>query len=180
MGSTPPPFEKDEILAAQRDRAAFAPLYERYADVVYGYCLHRLNNPDVAADVTSQVFLKALANIDRFSGYSFRSWLFTIARNAVIDRYRTRKSTDPLEFDLQSPETGPEEIALQSETRMELRNALAHLTDQQQDVVNLRLAGLTGREIADATGLTLGAVKATQARAFAALRQLMQKESQHV
>lgn len=181
-----PRHEQAEIRAAQRDRSAFAPLYERYADAMYGYCLRRLSDPEQAADTTAEVFTKAMATIGKFRGNSFRSWLFTIARNAVIDRYRARKLVEELPEVLVSPQPGPEEIAIRRETNLELRTALTHLTEQQQDVITLRLAGLSGKEIAAAMNITHGAVKATQMRAFARLRELMtphmqlQKEVDHV
>lgn len=175
-----PRFEQAAVRAAQKDRAAFAPLYERYADPVYRYCLNRLSDPEVAADTTADVFTKAVATIAAFRGESFRSWLFTIARNAVIDRYRARKPVADMPETLVSSQQGPEEIAMRRETQMELRAALTHLTDQQQDVITLRLAGLTGKEIASAMDMTHGAVKATQARAFARLRELMTQQEEGV
>lgn len=165
--------EDAEIRAAQRDALSFTPLYERYADAVFGYCLRRLGDVDIAADTTSDVFMRALDNIGRYHGSSFRSWLFAIARNAVIDRYRNRKPAAPWPEFVASSQPGPERIALQRETDSELRRALTQLSDQQQEVVNLRLAGLTGNEIASAMNMSLGAVKATQSRAFARLRELM-------
>lgn len=185
MTSTPRQ-EQAEVQAAQRDRTAFAPLYERYADAVYGYCLRRLSDPDQAADTTAEVFTKAMSTIGKFRGNSFRSWLFTIARNAVIDRYRARKPLGELPATLVSPQPGPEDIAIRRETNLELRTALTHLTEQQQDVITLRLAGLSGKEIAAAMDMSHGAVKATQVRAFARLRELMtphmelQREEDHV
>lgn len=165
--------EREEVRAAQRNRAAFEPLYERYVNAVYGYCLRRLGDVDVAADTTSDVFMRALNNIGRFHGESFRSWLFAIARNAVIDRYRTSRPVAELSDYVPADSPGPEATALQRETGSALHAALQHLTDQQCEVVSLRLAGLTGKEIASAMGTTHGAVKATQARAFVRLRELM-------
>lgn len=168
-----PRQEQAEIAAAKQNRQAFAPLYQRYADAVYGYCLRRLNDPEQAADVTAEVFTRAMTTIGKFRGSSFRSWIFAIAHNAVIDRYRTRKPVSELSEMLASDQLGPEDLAIRRETALELRSALMHLTDQQQDVVALRLAGLTGKEIAAAMNTTHGAVKATQIRAFARLRELM-------
>ena len=174
-----PRLDHADVKAAQRDRSAFAPLYHRYADAVYGYCLRRLNDPELAADVTAEVFTRALTTIGTFHGDSFRSWIFTIARNAVIDRYRTRKPVEPLPESIVSPHLGPEELTIRQETRLELYAALSHLTEQQQDVITLRLAGLTGKEIATAMNLSLGAVKATQVRAFGRLRVVMNPRKEH-
>lgn len=165
--------EQEEVRAAQRNRTAFAPLYERYVDAVYGYCLRRLGDPDVAADTTSDIFVRALNSIGVFHGDSFRSWLFAIARNAVIDRYRSAKPVVELADHVATASPSPEAAVLQRETGTALYAALQQLTDQQREVVSLRLAGLTGKEIAGATGMTHGAVKATQARAFVRLRELM-------
>src|SRR5699024_10200533 len=85
--------EQDEITRAKRNPAEFAPLYERYVDAVYTYCLRRIGAPDHAADLTSRIFTRALGAIPRFregSG-SFRSWLFAIAHNTVVDAYRTSR-----------------------------------------------------------------------------------------
>lgn len=168
-----PRLDSADVRAAQQNRAGFAPLYQRYADAVYGYCLRRLNDPELAADTTADVFTRAITTIGSFRGDSFRSWLFTIARNAVIDHYRARKRVDALPDSLVSEQRSPEEIVMQRETRGELQAALTHLTEQQQDVITLRLAGLTGKEIAAAMNMSLGAVKATQVRAFVRLRELM-------
>jgi len=90
--------------AAQADPRAFAPLYERYVDRVYRYCLRRLGDEDEAADATSLIFTRALAALPRCqpssdAGGSFRAWLFTIAHRVVVDVYRGagRAPTAPLD-----------------------------------------------------------------------------------
>ena len=85
--------EHDEIARAKRNPTAFGPLYERYVDAVYTYCARRVDDPEHAADLTATIFTRALAALPRYreDGGSFRSWLFSIAHNAVIDSYRTRR-----------------------------------------------------------------------------------------
>lgn len=78
------------------------------------------------------------------------------------------------------PEDGaptPEEIVLAHERRYSVRRLLDHLSPLQREVVELRLAGLTGIEVADALGRNHGAVKAIQFRAIARLRDLLGVES---
>src|SRR4051794_25731491 len=75
------------VAAAQRDRTAFAPLYQRYVDPIHRYCLRRLGSIEAAEDATAQIFTKALAALPAYreQGISFRSWLFTIAHNILVD-----------------------------------------------------------------------------------------------
>lgn len=172
--------ESAEIARARRDPAAFAPLYERYVDDVYGYCLRRISHPERAADLTAQIFTRALGALPRYSdkGGTFRSWLFSIARNLMIDTWRAQRETASLdERDrlhlLADTSSGPEHLALQADLRRAFRAALGELTEGQREVVELRLAGLTGPEIAAALGMKLAAVKSTQFRAYTRLRELL-------
>ncbi len=161
--------EADEVARARQDPAAFAPLYERYVDAVYGYCRRRVSDPDRAADLTAQIFTRALAAMPGYvdRGDTFRSWLFAIAHNLVVDSYRTRREVVSIEGTtlgdhLRDREPGPEEHALWTDLREALRG--------QRAVVELRLAGLTGPEIARVLGMQLAAVKSIQFRAYARLR----------
>jgi RNA polymerase sigma factor (sigma-70 family) len=167
----------DLVAAAQRDRAAFAPLYARYARPIYRYCYRRLGDHEAAEDATSQTFVKALAGLGRFrEGIgSFRSWLFTIADRVVTDLYRRRKPQVGIDaaLDLESADPGPEESAMAAETRLTIQAMLERLTPDQARIVALRLAGLTGPEIAAVVGREHQAVKSLQFRAFARLRRLL-------
>lgn len=170
-----PSDEGDLVVAAQRDRRAFAPLYARYSLPIYRYCYRRLGNHEAAEDATSHIFIKALDALDRFRGDTFRAWLFTIADRVVIDLYRRqRPQTGIDEADsLASTEFGPEEMSVAVESRLSLQEALALLTPDQQQVIALRLAGLTGREVATVMNRGHEAVKGLQFRAYARLRQLL-------
>jgi len=174
------------VRRAQDDIQAFAPLYERYAPVVYHYCVRRLTNPEAAADATSAVFVKAIAALPTFrpdprrEGSTFRSWLFAIAHNVVVDAHRRHRPQRSLDTDIAahgdryvSPATGPEEHAIELDATRTLNNALRHLPERQRRVVELRLAGLSGAEIASALDMTESAVKSAQYRAYGTLRTIL-------
>lgn len=178
------PRERQEIARAKLDPAAFAPLYERYVDAIFGYCYRRTSDREHAADLTSQIFVKALAALDRFdpqAGTStFRSWLFSIAHNHVVDAHRLRREHVSLDDDARPHRVAdtsptPEDHAIANERRRELARAMARLTDGQRQIVELRLAGLTGPEIAAVLGMQISAVKSSQFRAYTRLRELLRQ-----
>jgi RNA polymerase sigma-70 factor (ECF subfamily) len=163
-----------QVALAKTDPRAFAPLYARYFDPVYRYCYRRLGHPEAAADATAQVFAKVLAALPRYreDAPSFRSWLFAIAHNVITDDLRARRPVAPLDAAAHVAASGPspEELVLSGETDGMVRALLLRLPPDQRQVLELRLAGLTGPEIAAALGRSHGAVKIAQVRAFARLR----------
>src|SRR5688572_27352568 len=160
------------LAAAKADRRAFGLLYARYVGNVYRFCDRRLGDPAAAEDATSQVFLRALAALSTCRDDRFAPWLFAIARNVVADTFRRGRPVAPLAVagEVVDPAVGPEEAALIADDRRSLHALLIHLTPDQRRVVELRLAGLTGPEIAEALGLSHAAVKVHQFRAVARLR----------
>jgi RNA polymerase sigma-70 factor (ECF subfamily) len=167
------------VARARADRQAFAPLYARYLDPVYRYCFRRLGSRESAEDATSQVFFNALNWLDSYRNErSFGAWLFAIARNVVADVHRRRRPTEPLEAAPQpvDPDPLPEEAALVAEASRSVRTLLTQLPADQRSVVELRLAGLTGPEIARALDRSLGSVKMLQLRAVSRLRTLVRPE----
>lgn len=167
--------ETDAVLVAhaQDDRQAFAALYDRYFDALYRYCYVRLGSRDRAEDATQQVFVRAMEAVDRYrEAGRFRSWLFTIAHNVVATELtaRPRGAPDAEMVGMIDPAAGPEANALAAVERLTLRAALAHLPPDQRRAIELRLAGLTGREIARELGRSHEAVKMLQQRALARLR----------
>ena len=173
------PEEAELVALAQRNPTAFAPLYDRYFTLVFRYCYRRLGHPEDAADATAIVFSQALAALSRYRRASFRSWLFAIAHNVVVDFHRVRgrhpesplAAADHLSDD--SREGSPELSALAADSRRTLIAALSHLSEDQRRIVEYRLAGLTTPEIADLLDRSVGAVKITQHRAYARLRLLL-------
>lgn len=166
----------DDMLAAaaRADHGAYSVLYQRYLDPVFRYCFVRLQSRDAAEDVTSEVFLKALAGIHTYRGGNFSAWLFRIAHNEVIRSYRRRANrllgdAGDLVDGAPSPETHVEQQA----DRAQLMLALAQLSEEQRTVVELRLAGWAGGQIAAATGKSPAAVKMLRYRAIIRLRTIL-------
>lgn len=94
--SEPRPAAGDDAELVQRaqggDREAFVALYRRHVDAVYGYALRQLGDVQDAEDVTSETFLKVVAGLSSFDQRaSFRTWLFTIVRNQLRDRWRAER-----------------------------------------------------------------------------------------
>ena len=178
--SDPPDIDQgadsDRLTAmrARRNPAAFAPLYERYVNDIYRYCVMRLGSREAAEDATSATFFRALDRLDQFRGGSFRAWLFTIAHRATVDAIRSRRPVSPLEQAEIVPWTGPtpEDAALAGDEQRWLLGLLDRLPPPQRQVVTLRLAGLNDREIADVLGERHTAIRTRQSRALARLREL--------
>lgn len=178
--------DRDVALVARvkRDRRAFAALYDRYLDPIYRYCYRRLGIREAAEDATSLIFTKAIDAIDGCRDGAFRSWLFAIAHNVVADTYRSARPVETLDAaaHLCDPSPSPDELAIRDEEERQVLTLLLCLSPEQRDVVELRLAGLTGPEIAAALGKRPNAVRIAQFRAYSRLRMLIgeaTEESNH-
>ena len=167
------------VVRAKADPKAFGALYDRYAVPVYRYCHARLGDREAAEDATSQVFTSALAALPRYRERgTFAAWLFTIAHNAVADAQRRQGRLVPTTIpDQVDRAPTPEEHALAAEERRTLAALLAQLPPDQRRALELRLAGLTGVEIAEVLGRSHRAVKMLQFRAVAKLRLLLGVEA---
>jgi RNA polymerase sigma-70 factor (ECF subfamily) len=186
--ATPPADEPggswDLVHAAQDgDRSAFAALYDRYVDVVFRYVLFRVGDRELAEDVTSETFLRALRRIESVSyqGRDVGAWFVTIARNLVLDhvkssRFRLEVATAEVD-DSRPAESGPEQQVLSNVTRTALLQCVGQLGDDQRECIVLRfLQGLSVAETAKVMARNEGAVKALQHRAVRRLAQLLPPE----
>ncbi len=167
------PAQADERLlveAAQKDPARFAELYELHFHRVYLFVAHRVGDRDVAEDLTSDVFHKALANLKQFEwrGAPFGAWLLRIAANAVTDR--GKRSGRELSF-ADPPEIGCEPDLGEVEDAARLFRLVDELPQDQGQVIRMRFAAQKSiREIAEKLGRSEGAVKQLQFRALENLR----------
>ena len=175
--------ERQLVLQAQDGNSeAFGQLYDAYMERIYRFVYFRVEDQQTAEDITSQVFLKAWSNLDRFqfSRTPYLAWLYTIAHNAVIDHYRTRKVTTALDdVQLSQPdhsELVEHEIDLTVEMKS-VKTALQALTDDQQKVLTLKfIEGMSNNEIARHLGKREGAIRALQMRGLQALAKQLEEK----
>jgi RNA polymerase sigma factor (sigma-70 family) len=116
-----------------------------------------------------------LTRLQAYRRGSFRAELFTITHHADVDALRARDHLDAYREmgDLPEPTPSPEDEALATEAVGTLREVLVRLSPDQRHVVDIHLAGLRGREIAEVVGLRHDAVRAIQSRAVARLRAIL-------
>ncbi|MGA7988038.1 MAG: RNA polymerase sigma factor [Candidatus Dormiibacterota bacterium] len=165
--------ERLEILAAQRDRTAFATLYERYVDQIHAYVYTLTHDVEQADDVTAATFTRAMEELPRFQwrGVPYSAWLYRVAGN-LVSRDRRRPGWIELEPRmLRDTGADPSEFAEVNDRAEEVRSAVAALPHDQRQAILLRFGGdLRNREIAEVMGRSEGAVKLLTFRALTALR----------
>jgi len=165
--------------AVQRDRAAFTALYDKYVDRIYRYVYYRVSNQSEAEDITQEVFIRAWKAINKYKrrGAPFVAWLLAIAHNLVVDYYKTRKESIPLDESRAvggSDETNPEAMTEASLNRSYIRNAVSKLKGDKQKVILMRfIEGFSYGEIAQLLNKSEGAVRVIQHRALGDLRRML-------
>lgn len=164
--------------AVKRDSVAFGCLYEAYLERIYRYVYYRVGSTAEAEDLTEQVFLKAWEAIGRYEsrGTPFTAWLYRLAHNLVVDHYRSRRPTTPIdevdESELDAVDVVEAvEDSLQAE---EVREAIACLNAEHQQLIVLRFVeGLSHAEVARIIGKSEGAARVIQYRALQALARVL-------
>jgi RNA polymerase sigma-70 factor (ECF subfamily) len=155
----------------------FADQYQEYLPRVLNYVRLRVPDEDTAQELTAQTFERALSRLHTLRDRgAFGGWLFRIARTIVAGYYRRRRPLLPLESaaDCPAPEPSAEGQVVQSQEVAALRDALALLSNREQEIIRLRfVAGLTNRAIAKSMGLREGNVAVILFRALRKLRQTL-------
>ncbi len=165
---------------AARERAAFEELYGRYARSVLGLALQRLGDRGRAEDSVQDVFAavwRSAASYDRKRGPG-GAWLYTIARNAIVDAQRRRPAptvADPPE--LVSTDPAPDDQAEAAWNAWRVHRALETLSDNERAVIDLAyFSGLSQSEIAAFLNLPLGTVKTRTRSGLAHLADILEEE----
>jgi RNA polymerase sigma-70 factor, ECF subfamily len=169
------------VRLAQASPAAFEPLYLRYRDRILAYCYRRLGHLHEAEDASSAVFVAALRGLAQFDDRgredSFRAWLFRIAHNEVAMHHRSRTRHPERSLEDATGLAGParllEEDAIHVDGQRHLAACLTGLTPRERETIELRLADLSTREIAQVLNTSEQNVRTAQARAVAKLRLAM-------
>lgn len=171
--------------ARSGDVEAFGALYERHVDMIRGYVMRRAGNRELAEDVVSETFIRALTRIGSFTDGNFEAWLTTIARNLLLDHFRLSSTRLELTVDEvrdvereAATTQGPEDVLIERLAEHESRSSLARVEKAMRLVAIdyetcLRLRFLEGQTIAQtaqALGRSQGAVKLLQLRATKAVR----------
>jgi RNA polymerase sigma-70 factor (ECF subfamily) len=168
--------DRDAVERSLVDANAFTVLYRKYVTDIYRYCYRRLQDREASEDVTSQIFMQAYAGLPSLGARPFRPWLFAIARNAMIDRYRRQRPPElPLDGlpDRSDNAVSPEDQIVDRESADAIHQLFDQLSERDRQIVELRLAGLSGVEIAEAMHCSHAVVRTAQHRAFERIRAML-------
>lgn len=169
------------LIQAQAGREeALADIYESYYLKIYRFIYYRVGHKETAEDLTEDTFVKAFDSLKKLQEVkAFEGWLYRIARNLVIDYYRSKKQfvpIDSLENTLEYDTNLVELINLQIEQTI-LIKLLKELTDEQQSVIKMKfIEDLDNTTIAEALNKSEGAVRVIQHRAIAKLKEIFKKK----
>lgn len=170
--------EAAQIRAAQKDANRFGPLYDRYYRQIFIFIYKRVSDQELAADITSTVFLKAMLNLKKykFQGFPFSSWLYRIASNEVNMHYRSAKKVVQVairESDVNELIEEMDEIG-DEENRQLLIEGMNELDVESTQLLELRFfEKCSFREIGEITGTTEGNAKIKTYRVVQKLKKII-------
>lgn len=173
--------EKEIVANCQKGKVGdFSILYYKYVKKIYKFIYYKVQHKETAEDLTSQTFIKALEKINSFSNEksSFSTWVYAIARNSVIDFYRTKKNNFNIDdvWDLKDNT----DIERDADIRGKLEKVekyLKGLKAEQREIIMLRVwEDMSYKEIAEITGKSEGNCKMIFFRTVKELKEKMPLE----
>ena len=175
-------MKEEEIIkkAKKGDKEAFSLLYKKYGKKIFQFIYWRTENKEVSKDLLQEVFLKAWKNIAFYQekNFSIRAWLYKIARNTVIDYYRTKRPEISLEEKIEIVQAGSDivkkaKISLEKER---LKKAINLLPEVQKEVIILKfIEELSNKEISKILKKSETAIRIIQYRALKKLREILKE-----
>lgn len=171
-------FNQTLTKAQAGSEAALADLYNFYFERVYKFIYYRVSHKETAEDLTEDVFVKLFRNLRKLEQpTAFEGWLFQIARNQVIDYYRSKRAVVPLEEienTLEYETNIVDLVNLQTQQTVFIK-LLKELTGEQQQVIKLKfLEDIDNTAIAQIMNKTEGSIRVIQHRAIARLKELIE------
>ena len=170
------PIEKQTIIRAQKgEKDAFSNLYDKYLRKIYDFIYYKTHHTETAEDITSIVFMKAWKSIGTFKGEYFSAWLYCIARNAVIDHYRTSRAHSNIDdaWDL----SNNEDVSADADTKLKVQNIqeyIKKLSSTERDILIMRIwQDMPYKEIAEIINKSEGNCKVIFGRTIKKLKEQM-------
>ena len=169
---------------SRSEGAYFDRLFEEFSGPIYNYALRMVGDPDRAADITQDTFIKAYRKLDSLTDEtSTRSWLYRIATNTAIDDMRRRRYVTPMGADeerhRERPDhrPGPEAEVLAGTLDERVQRALMSLRPNHRQCLLLSdLEDMSAHQIGDVMGLSYGAVRTLLCRARGEMRRALAAE----
>jgi len=161
-------------------------LFELYYDRIARYITSRVGNRDLAEDMASDVFVRAVESYDSYEqrGLPVQAWLFRIAHNFIIDHYRRAAKRQSVPIEEAAELFGGDDPFAETDLNLSMQpvgEAMQQLNPGQQEVVSLRLiGGLSAEEAGSIMGGTPGAIRELQRTALKALRNILGPEITHL
>lgn len=168
--------------AIKGEASAFGLLYDRYQPKIYRFIYLKVSHREEAEDLTHQVFLNAWEKIEYFqfkenSSY-FSGWLYQIARNKIIDYYRTRKNNaDISKIQAIDEKNRPENEFEKKLNFKKIKKAIFLLNPNEQDVIIMRfIEELSPKEISKALDKSEVSIRIIQHRAVKKLKNILNNQ----
>ena len=172
--------EMSLIEIAKKDPRQFAPLYKKYHEAIFRYVYKRVDDEEAAYDITSSVFVKALASLPKyeFRGVPFSSWLFRIAKSELYQSFRDKKAQRTVSLDSVTIVQFIDELNedFSEEQRITLLKSLKLLKDHQLQLIEMSFFEKRSfKEIGEIVGLTENNAKVKTFRALVKLKEIFNR-----
>ncbi len=175
--------EWEIIKVAKKDASAFRSLYEKYYKPIFRFVMNRTQDESLAADITSQVFMKAMKKLSsyEFRGVPFSAWLYRIASNEITQHYRKASKNRVVSIQETNVSEWVEEIELDryEDKKNMMLQLLNDLKESDLEIIELRFFEQRSfKEIADILNLTESNAKVKVYRILERMKKKVKKSGE--
>ncbi len=176
--------ELEWVKYAQKDPKGFEPLYNKYYEQIFRYIYQRMDDKELAYDITAQVFLKALNNLSKYEyrGVPFASWLYRIAKSELYQSFRDKKANRTVNVESIGLYEMIEDIEEDrtEETRKVLLAVLNQMNEEDVQLIELRFFEKRSfREIGEILEITENNAKVKSHRVVTRMKKLLSEKGKH-